>query len=239
MAGKSTLLRQTALITIMAQMGSYVPCHFYDCHITDRIFTRIGAGDDLASGQSTFMIEMNEAANILNNATSDSLLILDEIGRGTSTRDGFAIALAIIEFISENIKAKTLFATHFHDLHVSEGRIAGVKNYSFSAQLREEGLEFLHKLQKGAADNSFGIHVAKMAGLPVSVIMRSMEIQEFMEKAPEKARSASIRGDGAVEYNKKRRSSTRLNIEDLDQELTPTMLLERMLDMDLIAGRRR
>ncbi|MCL2170708.1 MAG: DNA mismatch repair protein MutS [Defluviitaleaceae bacterium] len=174
MAGKSTLLRQLAHLAIMAQMGGFVPCDFFDMQICDRIFTRIGASDDLAAGQSTFLVEMSETAIILNNATPHSLVILDEIGRGTSNRDGYAIALAILEHLAAHTRAKTLFATHFHELGAAE--IENVTSFHFPAHLIDGDLYFTHKLAPGTADDSFGIHAAKIAGIPDSVIARAAEL---------------------------------------------------------------
>ena len=171
MAGKSTYMRQTALIVLMAQIGSFVPAEKANIGIVDRIFTRVGASDDLASGQSTFMVEMTEVANILRNATSKSLLILDEIGRGTSTFDGLAIAWAVIEHISDTrlCGAKTLFATHYHELTELEGKIPGVNNYCIAVKEKGDDIVFLRKIVKGGADKSYGIQVAKLAGVPESV----------------------------------------------------------------------
>ncbi len=178
MAGKSTYMRQTALIVLMAQIGSYVPAASADIGIVDRIFTRVGASDDLASGQSTFMVEMNEVANILRNATSNSLLILDEIGRGTSTFDGLSIAWAVVEHISNPklLGAKTLFATHYHELTELEGKLNNVNNYCIAVKEKGDEIVFLRKIVKGGADKSYGIQVAKLAGLPDSVVERAKEI---------------------------------------------------------------
>ena len=178
MAGKSTYMRQTALIVLMAQIGSFVPASSANIGIVDRIFTRVGASDDLASGQSTFMVEMNEVANILRNATSNSLLILDEIGRGTSTFDGLSIAWAVVEHISNTklIGAKTLFATHYHELTELEGKLNGVNNYCIAVKEKGDDIVFLRKIITGGADKSYGIQVAKLAGLPDSVITRAKEI---------------------------------------------------------------
>ena len=175
MAGKSTYMRQTALIVLMAQMGSFVPAKSASVGIVDRVFTRIGASDDLASGQSTFMVEMSETANILKHATAQSLLILDEIGRGTSTFDGMAIARAVLEYCSDKRKlgAKTMFATHYHELSALEGELSGVRNYNITAKKQGGELVFLRKIVRGAADDSYGIEVAKLAGLPDSVISKA------------------------------------------------------------------
>lgn len=178
MAGKSTYMRQVALIVLMAQIGSYVPAQSADIGIVDRIFTRVGASDDLASGQSTFMVEMSEVANILRNATANSLLILDEIGRGTSTYDGLSIAWAVVEYISSKdlLGAKTLFATHYHELTELEGKLESVNNYCISVKESGEDIVFLRKIIKGGADKSYGIQVAKLAGVPEVVLARAREI---------------------------------------------------------------
>ena len=175
MAGKSTYMRQTALIVLMAQMGSFVPAKSAEIGVVDRVFTRIGASDDLASGQSTFMVEMNEMAGILRHATPASLLILDEIGRGTSTFDGMAIARAVLEYCADKRKlgAKTMFATHYHELSALEGEVSGVRNYNITAKKQKGELVFLRKIVRGAADDSYGIEVAKLAGLPEGVIQKA------------------------------------------------------------------
>ncbi len=185
MAGKSTYMRQTALIVLMAQIGSFVPADHAKIGIVDRIFTRVGASDDLASGQSTFMVEMTEVANILRNATSKSLLILDEIGRGTSTFDGLAIAWSVIEYISNPkiLGAKTLFATHYHELTELEGSLAGVKNYCIAVKEKGDDIVFLRKIIRGGADKSYGIQVAKLAGVPDAVISRAKELVEELSEA--------------------------------------------------------
>ena len=178
MAGKSTYMRQSALIVLMAHIGSFVPAQKANIGIVDRIFTRVGASDDLASGQSTFMVEMSEVANILRNATKDSLLILDEIGRGTSTYDGLSIAWAVVEYISNPklLGAKTLFATHYHELTELEGKIGSVNNYCIAVKEQGDNIVFLRKIVKGGADKSYGIQVAKLAGVPDMVIQRAKEI---------------------------------------------------------------
>ena len=183
MAGKSTYMRQVALITLMAHMGSFVPAERAKIGIVDRIFTRVGASDDLASGQSTFMVEMNEMAHILRSATPRSLIVLDEIGRGTSTFDGLSIAWAVVEYLVDKNKigAKTLFATHYHELSELEGRLSGVVNYRISVKEHGEDIVFLRKIERGGADKSFGIHVAHLAGMPRPVIMRAHEILARLE----------------------------------------------------------
>ncbi|WP_338598103.1 DNA mismatch repair protein MutS [Clostridium baratii] len=183
MAGKSTYMRQVALITLMAQLGSFVPAKTANISVCDRIFTRIGASDDLAGGKSTFMVEMWEVSNILKNATSKSLVLLDEVGRGTSTYDGLSIAWSVIEHISnnENLKCNTLFATHYHELTKLEGEIEGVKNYSVAVKEVDDNIIFLRKIVKGGADQSYGIEVAKLAGLPKEVIKRAKDILDNLE----------------------------------------------------------
>ena len=178
MAGKSTYMRQVALITIMAQTGSFVPAQAANISITDAVFTRVGASDDLASGQSTFMVEMSEVASIIKNATSRSLLILDEIGRGTSTFDGMSIARAVLEFVADKRKlgAKTLFATHYHELTEMEHQMKGVRNYNIAVKKRGDDITFLRRIVRGGADESYGIEVAKLAGIPDGVILRAKEI---------------------------------------------------------------
>lgn len=186
MGGKSTFMRQSALLVIMAQMGSYIPAQKASIGIVDRIFTRVGASDDLASGQSTFMVEMLEVANILNNASPDSLVILDEIGRGTSTYDGLSIAQAVSEYIHARIKAKTLFATHYHELTALSEKHSGVINLSVAVKESGDTVVFLKKVFPGKADKSYGIHVAQLAGLPEQVIARANDILEHLEKQPER-----------------------------------------------------
>jgi len=181
MAGKSTYMRQTALIALMAQVGSFVPAQSAECGIIDKIFTRIGASDDLASGQSTFMLEMNEVSYILKNATKKSLCILDEIGRGTSTFDGLSIAWAVIEHIAKKVGAKTLFATHYHELTALEGTLPGVVNYNTACKKRGDDITFLRRIVRGGTDDSFGIEVAKLAGVPESVIKRAKEVLKTVE----------------------------------------------------------
>ncbi|WP_458862367.1 DNA mismatch repair protein MutS [Acidaminobacterium chupaoyuni] len=193
MAGKSTYMRQVALITIMAQCGSFVPAASAEIGVCDRVFTRVGASDDLASGQSTFMVEMSEVADILKNATERSLLILDEIGRGTSTFDGMAIARAVLEYVADKktLGAKTLFATHYHELSELEELLPGVKNYNIVVKKRGDDITFIRKIVRGGADDSYGIEVAKLAGLPAQVIRRAKAVlAEIEQKQPEKGRAA-------------------------------------------------
>ncbi|MCL2353632.1 MAG: DNA mismatch repair protein MutS, partial [Defluviitaleaceae bacterium] len=199
MAGKSTYLRQNALMAIMAQMGSLVPAAYAKIPIFDQIFTRVGASDDIGQGQSTFMVEMRELAHIMKYATSQSLVLLDEVGRGTSTTDGLAIAIATIEHISEKIGAKTLFATHYHELSSAEGKVSGVVNLSMSVEKNGNDIKFLRKVKDGGTKESHGIFVAKMAGLPDSIVKRSEKIHRklvfsynFDEEVFEKERGVDL-----------------------------------------------
>ncbi len=228
MAGKSTYMRQTALIVLMAQIGSFVPASSANIGIVDRIFTRVGASDDLASGQSTFMVEMNEVANILRNATSNSLLILDEIGRGTSTFDGLSIAWAVVEHISNTklIGAKTLFATHYHELTELEGKLNGVNNYCIAVKEKGDDIVFLRKIIKGGADKSYGIQVAKLAGLPDSVIERAKEIVNELinNDITEVVRNISV--DTSSKKSKK------VHLDEVD--LTQMSLFDTISDDDII-----
>ncbi|MBR2908011.1 MAG: DNA mismatch repair protein MutS [Clostridia bacterium] len=200
MAGKSTYMRQVALITVMAQIGSFVPAAEARIGIVDKVFTRVGASDDLASGQSTFMLEMNEVAYILQNATRKSLIIYDEVGRGTSTFDGMSIARAIVEYTcSRKIGAKTLFATHYHELTTLEEELEGVVNYNIAAKKRGDNITFLRKIVRGSTDDSYGIEVAKLAGVPNEVIRRAKEILRTVEAS---ARALSLSGDAPKEEEK-------------------------------------
>ncbi len=188
MAGKSTYMRQVALICIMAQMGSFVPARSATVPILDKVFTRVGASDDLTAGQSTFMVEMSEVAYILQNATPQSLILLDEIGRGTSTFDGMSIAKAVVEYIlkEKKIHAKTLFATHYHELTELENQYDGVVNYNIAVKKRGDDVIFLRKILRGGADDSYGIEVAKLAGVPDKVIKRAKVILTELEKSVRK-----------------------------------------------------
>ena len=200
MAGKSTILRQTALIVLMAQMGSFVPAEYARVGLVDRIFTRVGASDDLASGQSTFMVEMTEVANILKNATSRSLVILDEIGRGTSTFDGISIAWAVVEYLhsEDSIGAKTLFATHYHELTELETLKPGIKNYSIRLKDTPDGVIFLRKIIPGPADQSYGIEVAKLAGFPAGVTRRAQELLGHLESGEDTYRQELLVAEPTV-----------------------------------------
>jgi len=206
MAGKSTYMRQVALITLMAQIGSFVPASYADIGLCDRIFTRVGASDDLASGQSTFMVEMNEVSNILRNATKNSLIVLDEIGRGTSTYDGMSIAWAVVEYISDTklLGAKTLFATHYHELTELEGALGGVTNYCIAVKEQGDDIVFLRKIIKGGADKSYGIQVAKLAGVPDAVVHRAKELVEELTDNDIAVRAKEIAQAGSNYKEKKR-----------------------------------
>lgn len=229
MAGKSTYMRQTALIVLMAQIGSFVPADKANIGIVDRIFTRVGASDDLASGQSTFMVEMTEVANILRNATAKSLLILDEIGRGTSTFDGLSIAWAVVEYISNSklLGAKTLFATHYHELTELEGKISNVNNYCIAVKEKGDDIVFLRKIVKGGADKSYGIQVAKLAGVPDPVINRAKEIVEELVTADITGKVKDIAVQGS-ETKKK----TQKKLDEVD--LTQFSLFDTVKDDDVL-----
>ena len=218
MGGKSTYLRQVALITLMAHMGSFVPATSAEIALTDKVFTRIGASDDLLFGQSTFMVEMTEVANILNNATENSLLLMDEVGRGTSTYDGLSIAWAVMEDLSKRVRAKTLFATHYHELTTLEETTQGVKNYRVMVSERGDKPVFLHKIVRGSANKSFGIDVAKMAGIPKHVIDRAKEVLQKEEVR------AQILED----------SSSRKNVEDINPHSVEILQILKDTDMNNI-----
>ena len=235
MAGKATYMRQSALIVLMAQIGSFVPAKSAKIGIVDRIFTRVGASDDLASGQSTFMVEMSEVANILRNATSNSLLILDEIGRGTSTFDGLSIAWAVVEHISNPrlLGAKTLFATHYHELTELEGKLNSVNNYCIAVKEKGDDIVFLRKIVKGGADKSYGIQVAKLAGVPDNVIERAKEIVEELSNNDITEIVQNISAEGSS-----KRSKPKLDEVDLEQiSLLDTMdndtILNELKELDL------
>ena len=235
MAGKSTYMRQSALIVLMAQIGSFVPAKSAKIGLVDRIFTRVGASDDLASGQSTFMVEMSEVANILRNATSNSLLILDEIGRGTSTFDGLSIAWAVVEHISNPrlLGAKTLFATHYHELTELEGKLNSVNNYCIAVKEKGDDIVFLRKIVKGGADKSYGIQVAKLAGVPDNVIERAKEIVEELSNNDITEIVQNISAEGSS-----KRSKPKLDEVDLEQiSLLDTMdndtILNELKELDL------
>jgi len=235
MAGKSTFLRQTALITLMAQMGCYVPAKEANIGLVDRIFTRVGASDDLAQGQSTFMVEMNELAHILNNATPRSLIILDEIGRGTSTYDGLSIAWAVVEHISseEKLQSKTLFATHYHELTELEGRLEGVNNYYISVKEMDNDIVFLRKILPGGIHRSFGIEVAKLAGVPKGVIDRAKRILKDLEEHDVNANIKNITKEDKVRVVKE--VATHPAIEKLEaidvNHLTPIEAMNELFKL--------
>ena len=230
MAGKSTYMRQTALIVLMAQIGSFVPAERAHIGIVDRIFTRVGASDDLSAGQSTFMVEMTEVANILHNATNKSLLILDEIGRGTSTFDGLSIAWAVLEYIADTkqIGAKTLFATHYHELSELEGKLSGVKNYCIAVQEQGEDIIFLRKIQRGGADHSYGVQVARLAGLPNKVIRRSGQILKQLNAADITKKAKQI----AVESKEQQEETA----QQMDMfHIAETQLADEISKLDVMA----
>lgn len=241
MAGKSTYMRQVALITLMAQIGSFVPAKSANISICDKIFTRIGASDDLAGGKSTFMVEMWEVSNILRNATSKSLVLLDEVGRGTSTYDGLSIAWSVIEYISKNnkLKCKTLFATHYHELTKLEGNIEGVKNYSVAVSEIDDNIIFLRKIVEGGADQSYGIEVAKLAGLPNEVIDRAKEILSSLEKNKEDIKHVEVIREVAIEKEDKPKKNKKVNKEDnyqLDFSIIEKeSLINSIADLDVMS----
>ena len=242
MAGKSTYMRQTALIVLMAQMGSFVPAESADIGIVDRVFTRVGASDDLASGQSTFMVEMNEVSQIMKNATAKSLLVLDEIGRGTSTFDGLAIAWAVVEYIadSEKIGAKTLFATHYHELTELEEKLDCVKNFSIAVKEQGEDIIFLRKIVKGGADKSYGIQVARLAGLPETILKRAKEIVEVLSlndiNSHDRSEMIKTGGNIADKYRTakpKKNNELEMNQLSLFAERKHENILDDIREMDL------
>ena len=243
MAGKSTYMRQVALMVLMAQMGSFVPAKSARIGIVDRLFTRIGASDDLSSGQSTFMVEMTEVAEILRNATPRSLLILDEIGRGTSTFDGMAIARAVLEHTADRKKlgAKTLFATHYHELTVMEQELQGVKNYNIAVKKKQDEVIFLRKIVPGGADDSFGVDVAKMAGLPDSVIRRARQLLHQLEAgdgAPSPAPAAAPSMDDQVSLMDMTGSELRQKLQAMTVEtMTPIEALNALYQLKQLADK--
>lgn len=239
MAGKSTYMRQAALIVLMAQIGSFVPASAANIGICDRIFTRVGASDDLASGQSTFMVEMTEVANILKNATQNSLLVLDEIGRGTSTFDGLSIAWAVVEYISnpKYLGAKTLFATHYHELTELEGALTGVNNYCIAVKEQGDNIVFLRKIVKGGADKSYGIQVAKLAGVPDIVISRAKELVEELSDADITMKAQNIAAGTKVSFNSKKKMQKLDEVDIAQMSLLDTVkdddILKELKEMDL------
>jgi DNA mismatch repair protein MutS len=203
MAGKSTYIRQVALIVLMAQVGSFIPAENAEIGLVDRIFTRVGANDDLARGQSTFMVEMNETSNIVNNATARSLVILDEIGRGTSTFDGLSIAWSVAEFLHDKIKARTFFATHYHELTKLAEERSGVCNFNVAVREWNDQIIFLRKIVPGGADKSYGIQVARLAGLPKEILDRAKDILSHLEKP-----NGAIESPPAGKSRRKRKTAT-------------------------------
>ena len=236
MAGKSTYMRQTALIVLMAQIGSFVPASSANIGLVDRIFTRVGASDDLASGQSTFMVEMSEVANILRNATRRSLLILDEIGRGTSTYDGLSIAWAVVEHIADTklIGAKTLFATHYHELTELEGKIPGVNNYCIAVKEKGDDIVFLRKIVRGGADKSYGIQVAKLAGVPDTVIARAKELAEELSENDITENVVAVVGESSEKKPKKPKlDQTDMNQMSFFDTVTDEAIVNELMEIDV------
>jgi len=242
MAGKSTYMRQVAVITLMAQIGSFVPAESARIGVCDKIFTRVGASDDLSAGQSTFMVEMTEVAAILKNATKRSLLVLDEIGRGTSTYDGLSIAWAVSEYIAnkKKIGAKTLFATHYHELTQLEDKLDGVKNYCIACKKRGDDVIFLRRIIKGGADDSYGIEVSALAGLPKEVISRAKEILTSIDKGPQEMSGLpekEFSDDGQIDFNDLKNLELIDMLRDLDvTTLTPIEALNKLYELVKIAN---
>jgi DNA mismatch repair protein MutS len=228
MSGKSALLRQTALIVLMAQTGCFVPAKAAVIGMVDKIFTRVGASDNISLGESTFMVEMNETASILNNLSDRSLVLLDEIGRGTSTYDGISIAWAMVEYLHENkLRAKTLFATHYHELNEMENSFSRVKNYNVSIKELDNKVIFLRKLKRGGSEHSFGIHVARMAGMPRSVVTRADEILKELEQSHEKKELSKPIADIAGH-----REGMQLSIFQLDDPVLK-QIRDEILEIDI------
>ena len=245
MSGKSALLRQTALIVIMAQMGCFVPAKSAELGITDKVFTRVGASDNISSGESTFMVEMNETASILNNISDRSLILLDEIGRGTSTYDGISIAWAIAEFIHElpKIKAKTLFATHYHELNDMSFQFSRIKNFNVSVQEINKKIVFLRKLKEGGSEHSFGIHVAKVAGMPKAILKRAeqmllqLERVHSSENKPSKSEDANDLQLSFFQLDDPVLSQIKTEISNIDIDtLTPIEALMKLNEIKKIVG---
>jgi DNA mismatch repair protein MutS len=249
MSGKSALLRQTALIVIMAQIGSFVPAKKASIGIVDKLFTRVGASDNISSGESTFMVEMNETSSIMNNLSSRSLILLDEIGRGTSTYDGISIAWAIAEFLHQHpkYKPKTMFATHYHELNNMSDQFKRIKNFNVSVKEMDKKVLFLRKLKEGGSEHSFGIHVAKVAGMPNKIVNHA---EELLKKLEEKKSTQQF--DSKTASNKNRKdipqlsffqlddpvlSEIRTKIEDLDiNSLTPLEALIKLNEIKKMVG---
>ena len=237
MAGKSTYMRQVAIITVMAQIGSFVPARYAKIGIVDKLFTRVGASDDLAAGQSTFMLEMSEVALILKNATKRSLIIYDEVGRGTSTYDGMAIARAVVEYTaSKKIGAKTLFATHYHELTEMENDTDGIVNYNIAAKKRGDGIIFLRKIVRGGTDDSYGIEVAKLAGVPNDVIKRAKQLLSEIESGGIKRTDSPVVKKEqfdlftSIEKDKESEAADRIRAIDLNT-LTPIEAMNMLFEI--------
>jgi DNA mismatch repair protein MutS len=242
MAGKSVYLRQIGLVVLLAQIGSYVPAKSAKVGMVDRIFTRVGASDNITAGESTFLVEMQEAANILNNATTKSLILLDELGRGTSTFDGISIAWAITEFIHENpdVAAKTLFATHYHELNEMSELFPRIKNYKVEVREYDDKVIFLHKVNPGSADHSYGIQVAQMAGLPLFVTNRAKEVLQNLESKEltpyevkkEKLKKMQSATDNQISLFEIKDDKLRTEIGDLEiDSLTPIQALNKLNEL--------
>ncbi len=232
MAGKSVYMKQVALIVIMAHMGSFVPAKYAEISLTDRVFTRVGANDDLSTGRSTFMVEMSEVSDILQNATNGSLILLDEIGRGTSTYDGLSIAWSIIEYLSKDLSAKTLFSTHYHELTELEGQLRGVKNYKMSLKEFNNNIIFLRKLMRGSANRSFGIEVAGLAGLPKEILDRAKELLKILENADIGRQAKMSDGSQLSFFNSAPASEISAILRDLDiDSVSPRQALEILADL--------
>ena len=242
MAGKSVYLRQLGLIVLLAQIGSFVPAKEAHIGLIDRIFTRVGASDNISAGESTFLVEMQEAANILNNATSRSMILLDEIGRGTSTFDGISIAWAITEYLHENpqLSAKTLFATHYHELNEMAELYPRIKNYKVEVREFDDKVIFLHKVNPGRADHSYGIQVAQMAGLPVYVTNRAKEVLQNLEskeltpyeEKKEKLKKLKQKDDLQISLFELKEDKIRTEIEDIEiNNLTPLEALNKLSEL--------
>jgi DNA mismatch repair protein MutS len=244
MAGKSTYMRQTALIVLMAQMGSFVPAEHARIGLVDRIFTRVGAADNIAGGQSTFMMEMSETAHILKNATKRSLIIFDEIGRGTSTFDGMSIARAVVEYVADTkrLGARTLFATHYHELTALEGEIDGLVNYNIAVKKRGDDITFLRKIVRGAADDSYGIEVAKLAGVPEPVIRCAKrvlaELESEKRQAAPSAAAAAADPEPQISFSAGPAGKICTELAAIDvSTLTPLEALNRLYELQQRASK--
>ena len=232
MSGKSTYMRQLAITIIMAQMGSFVPAKKADICIIDKIFTRIGASDDLVSGESTFMVEMNEAKDAICNATKNSLILFDELGRGTATFDGMSLAKAILEYISKEIKCKTLFSTHYHEITSLEKEYKNIKNVHVSAIEEEGRLTFLHKVRNGSIDKSYGIHVAKLANMPDEIIDNATKILSEFESSGKKKKNDKIQLSMDFDEPKKEEKSLKEALKDIDPlNMTPIEALNLLFEL--------